>query len=247
MKYFPIIFALMLSVLSLSAQINQKDENGLKTGRWMKKYSNGKIRYSGQFKADKPIGDFKYYNTNGQLSSTIHYFKNSDLGAVKLFFPRGKVRATGFYRNRIKDSVWNYYDASTFKLKAVEHYKLGKKDGEWLIYFDNGKISSSYHYQKDTLDGPWKEYFLDGTRRLSANYKRGYLQGKYIIFASDGRIIEEGNYQGGVRHGDWISYDKEGNRTKVEKYRNGWAYLVEYYKKGVLTKTVDNRKAKKSK
>ncbi|MCB0756798.1 MAG: toxin-antitoxin system YwqK family antitoxin, partial [Flavobacteriales bacterium] len=43
---------------ALAQDLNRKDENGLKQGNWKKLYKNGKTRYEGQFKNDKPVGLF---------------------------------------------------------------------------------------------------------------------------------------------------------------------------------------------
>ena len=63
-NYFFLVVMLFLECSFLTAQssINRLDENGLKTGKWEKKYTNGNIRYTGQFVKDKEVGVFLFYS-----------------------------------------------------------------------------------------------------------------------------------------------------------------------------------------
>ena len=61
-KVLTFIISFCLFALTINAQqVNQTDKNGLKQGRWEKTYTNGAIRYQGQFRNDKPYGEFKYF------------------------------------------------------------------------------------------------------------------------------------------------------------------------------------------
>ena len=56
------------------------------------------------------------------------------------YYPGGKLKATGNYVNQKKDSVWNYY-AENDSLIAREVYKSGLENGDWKIFYPNGKVS----------------------------------------------------------------------------------------------------------
>jgi antitoxin component YwqK of YwqJK toxin-antitoxin module len=55
------------------SEINQLNASGEKHGKWAKKYTNGKLKYEGQFENGIPIGEFKRYNEKGKLTSTLLY------------------------------------------------------------------------------------------------------------------------------------------------------------------------------
>ena len=42
--------------------LNYKDINGLKQGKWIKKYVNGQVRYKGYSVDNVPKGDFYQYD-----------------------------------------------------------------------------------------------------------------------------------------------------------------------------------------
>ena len=60
MKYIITLFILSYA-LPVVAQTNYTDDLGKKQGKWVKKYDGGKIRYTGTFRDDIPIGTFTYF------------------------------------------------------------------------------------------------------------------------------------------------------------------------------------------
>ena len=62
-KTFSLLGLLLVyfTVFAQTDEINKTDNNGLKQGKWIKYHSNGKIKYEGNFKDDKPIGQMKRY------------------------------------------------------------------------------------------------------------------------------------------------------------------------------------------
>ena len=67
---------LSLFVISnlISQDVNIINGSGQKTGKWIKKYENGKTKYEGQFKKGIPTGTFTYYFNTGK-------------NVLKMFFP----------------------------------------------------------------------------------------------------------------------------------------------------------------
>ena len=60
---------------------------GQKNGYIIEKYPNGKTKYEGQFINGKPTGLIKRYDNKGKLSSTLNYYKNTDLVAAHHYYP----------------------------------------------------------------------------------------------------------------------------------------------------------------
>ena len=69
--------------------LNQTDVDGDKQGVWTKSYKNGKVRYKGQFKNNKPFGLFYYYQISGELQAEKKFFHNGTAAATHIF--EGKV------------------------------------------------------------------------------------------------------------------------------------------------------------
>ncbi|PKR80198.1 hypothetical protein CW751_11080 [Brumimicrobium salinarum] len=49
--------------------------NGKKEGHTIVKYPNGAIHYTGEYLNDEPIGEWKFYDENGELTQTKDYTK----------------------------------------------------------------------------------------------------------------------------------------------------------------------------
>ena len=89
--------------------INQLDSEEMKQGHWEKKYKNGKLKYSGQFKDNIPTGKFERFSNEGKLSSTLLYTPGEKIVVAQLFHANGKVLADGNYIDQKKDSLWKFY------------------------------------------------------------------------------------------------------------------------------------------
>ena len=74
----------------------------------------------------------------------------------------------------------------------------GKKVGEWVEYYENGQMSSSYTYDND-----------------------GAAFGEWIEYHQNGQIKMTGKYIDGVKHGQWITYYDNGNYLKLETWKKG--------------------------
>ena len=105
------IFVLnFLIIFSASAQ-NRTDANGKKQGKWVK-YKNRSKFYEGQFVDDIPVGEFKYFYSNGHLKIRTVFAESGRLNRTKIFFESYKknIQAEGNYYDKKKDSTWNYYN-----------------------------------------------------------------------------------------------------------------------------------------
>ena len=79
-----ILAFLVLPILALGQNVGQEgdtllnytDINGLKQGHWIKKFENGQTQYEAYFIDDKPVGEFKKYDSYGNLYVTLNYSSN---------------------------------------------------------------------------------------------------------------------------------------------------------------------------
>ena len=77
---------LLLFPIPALSQANFTDASGRKQGKWEKKYESGKIRYTGTFKNDIPVGTFTYFfEREGGKMSEINYRGTTGVGYAKLY------------------------------------------------------------------------------------------------------------------------------------------------------------------
>lgn len=226
LKKIRIYAALFVAILPMLAfaqpPLNQTDAAGKKQGPW-KKYTDGVLKYEGQFKDDKPTGKFTYYYPGGTVKTVSVYSANGTICRTKSYHEEnGKLMAEGKYVNEKKDSIWNYYSFDD-KLMSTESYVKGIKEGVWKTYYPDSSrtLLEIKNYKADVADGAWEQYFQNGTIKTKATYIKGKLEGLAVYYQSDGKKLMEGKFKNGLREGAWYSYNTDGKLEKTEKYAKG--------------------------
>jgi len=219
---FFLLPAFMAMAFNLQAQnntLNNYDKQSRKHGTWVKKYSNGQVRYKAEFEHGKPVGTTKRYHQNGNLKAVMN-FQTSDRVFTELYNKDGDKQAEGYYLKRKKDSVWTFYDENG-RIVAKDSYTKGKRDGKSLKFFHNGDTSNIVPWTDGKRDGKIRQFFDNGKEKLIGYYSNGKLEGPLTIFYPSGFKKVEGRYNNNLREGKWIYYDEEGDTSKVINYIDG--------------------------
>lgn len=213
---------LLCAALFTSAQegINKLDANGKKQGKWEKKFDNGQVRYTGQFKDDKPVGVFFYYYENGVKSSEVTYVSESDLSHSVHFHTNGVKMSEGDYFKQQRHGEWRYYDNKTL-ISMIEHYDNGILTGDQTVFYLNGKPSAEYIYVNGLKTGPFKEYFSDGKEKIVGTYLDNNFDGDYVQYYDDGTLYIKGQYKAAVKDGMWYYYSTDGKVMAQEMWDVG--------------------------
>jgi len=246
------ILVLVLSIIigiSLHAQ-NRLNDNGEKIGHWEKKYSNGKLKYTGQFENGNEVGKFIYFFPNGSKKSVLVFSENGLRAGVTNYYTTGKILSKGAYYNKKKDGIWRFYNGEQ-KLVKQDSYSKGLKDGAWIVFYvSNGNRASEINWKGGVKNGSWKEFFENGQLKLSATYANDKLIGEHKSFYLNRRVSRKGKYINGKQDGPWIAYSESGvivNKAVFDKgylekelrYENGKVVLIIDHKTG---KTIDYTK-----
>ena len=200
-------------------QVNRTDAKGLKQGKWRQTYPDGKTKYTGAFKNNKPVGEFLHYHPNGKLKAKMLHHPDGITDA-SIFDEEGKLTGTGKYKNEKKEGLWSYYNEDG-KIRSTEFYKDNLKSGTWRVYYENGVTSEEITYILGKKSGKWKRYTENNVLTLEAEYKNDKLEGIYLVFYTGGKKKISGNYTNDVRTGVWLYYSESGAVEKKETYLNG--------------------------
>lgn len=220
-QIFLLFLALVIagSAPSLSAQ-NVTDNKGKKQGYWKKYDDQGHLLYEGQFKNDVPVGEFKYYHTNGKLKSTTYFIEGAHIVRTTLYDQNGKISATGKYFDFEKDSIWNYYN-SNGTLINTESYNKGVKDGKWQTFSSQtGILLEEKNFSNGKLNGPYTTYFTDGKISTRVNYYNGKMHGLSESYYPGEVLYIRGYYKQGSKFQNWDYYDGDGKIRKTVEYKN---------------------------
>ncbi len=219
-KYiFLIIFISSQFLVAQTDQINYTDSKGLKQGKWMKYYDNGKVQYEATFLDNKPIGNVKKYYKNGTLKAEMIYAGN--IVRTKLYNESGKLTGVGNYINKEKDSTWNYYSDNTNKLVSKENYLNGVKQGKAYVFYEDSVIAEEVTWSNNEKNGSCRTFFPSGKVKSETIYKNDKINGIFNLYFPSGRLEITGKYSDGTRHGKWVFYDKESKIVSEVVYTHG--------------------------
>jgi len=203
----------------LYSQINQTDTNGLRQGPWQKKYPSGQLMYEGQFKDDKPYGDWIRYFEGGQVKAKLKYFPSSDSALAILFNLLGKKIAEGLYINEKRTGTWKFISDGI--LIAEENYVNGLKHGISRKFYSTGEIFEEAEWVNGKQEGKYQVYFKNGKPYIQCKFLNNKRNGLCLVNYENGRTEMEAYYDDNKRDGEWKFYDEQGEFLYTLKYDQG--------------------------
>jgi len=177
-------------------------------------------------------------NNRFALSSmgTLNTEKTSYVGYTEFYHPNGRIKAKGTFN------------------------KDGKKEGEWIFYYDNGNlktrevndngnltnfkmfsylgiIHSDIPYKNDKIEGEGIGYTDEGAKDKSINFRNNVKEGKYEEYYKNGQISFTGNYKEGKMDGPVKTYYMSGELKSEVNYVNGEKENLQtnYYRDGKIS------------
>lgn len=202
--------------------VNYKDINGLKQGKWSKKYKSGRTAYNASFKNDKLIGLYQRYHSTGKLGLEVNYLENES-GYAKIYYDNGNLGAEGKYINRnIKEGLWKFYGVDG-KLVVEINYTNGVPNGKELKYWRNGNVMEEKNWVNGKQEGLWAQYFETGKDRLKTRMINDKRNGVFYIYYPNGKYYAKGNYKDNLRTGQWTFYGQDGTILRDTEYVSGIA------------------------
>ena len=223
MKQVIYLFLLLpfLSFAQTDSIVNYTDINGMKQGYWLKKDVNGKKVYEGYFKNNIPYGEMRRFHLNGVVKAIMVFDKtNQSKVQVTYFDDSGELSAKGFFYDKKRDSLWQYYGAEA-KLLGEEHYYRGKKNGLSRKFYPSGKVVEEIGFKNDKLEGPWIRYYENGNMRMKTQQVNDKRIGDFYSYFADGKVEIKGFYKDDIKDGTWKKYDTKGGLIKEMKFVNG--------------------------
>jgi antitoxin component YwqK of YwqJK toxin-antitoxin module len=107
--------------------------------------------------------------------------------------------------------------------KEQGSFKNGKKEGPWVIYWDNGQLWKKGNYRNGKEEGPWVIYWDNGQLLGKNNYRNGKEEGPHVSYWDNGQLGYKGNHKNGLKEGPWVAYNKDGTVRKdnTGTYKDG--------------------------
>ena len=152
-------------------------ENGLKNGKGIYYYENGKIQYEGDWFENKREGEGKLYLLEG--SYYIGQFKD-DLfnGKGIYYYKNGRIQYEGdWYKNKREGKGKLYYKNGYY---LIGQFKNNKANGR-ITLFNNNKIL----YEGDYINGKFEGYgaiYYENDKYYEGQFKKNQRHGKGILY-----------------------------------------------------------------
>jgi antitoxin component YwqK of YwqJK toxin-antitoxin module len=99
--------------------------------------------------------------------------------------------------------------------------KNGLKDGEFIIYFLNGKKAMYGKVKENKNEGKWNYYYPNGKLESQGYFKNDKPTGKWTWYYLNGEKKEEGNFIDGKREGIWKMYKEDGTLKSYVYFKEG--------------------------
>lgn len=213
-----ILFVLLLFLPTfVFSQINQTDSKGLKQGLWQKKQTNGKLIYEGNFKDDKPVGEWKRFHPGGQIKALMTY--KGDTAFTQLFDEWHKKEAEGMYVNQKKEGTWIYF--SKGRKIQEENFLGGVKNGVSRKFYETGEVLEESDWKNGVQEGNYQVMYKNGQPYLQCKMANNLRNGLCIIYFQNGKQELIANYKNSLRHGEWKYNDENGNYKYSLFYNEG--------------------------
>jgi|GEM_PF-1555649 len=208
----------------------------LKHGKQIQYYNTGQMSEISHFKYGKLNGRFINWYENGQKKSEIDYCNGLQCGVYKTWKSNGDL-----YENINYVSV---YDSSRKSMTVRTHgkyelnydngkpkingtYKMGKENGLFIHYHQNGKESYRAFYQTGNLSGRVVERNIlgiivrDETHMITRTEKGINVSVKHglcLYYTDDGVLRDSGRYDMNMKTGLWTSRHENGNLASRANY-----------------------------
>lgn len=183
-------------------------ENGKPVGLFKYWYESGK--FQAKMIHQGKVTRAKIYHENGYLKGKGKYV-DGEKDSIWLYYdPRGRLNTKEIYENGKLNGFRTIYFVDAFM----------QKDGSFK--FVPGLISQKVEYKDGKRHGEWIEYFTDGKKKIMGEYKTGKLHGKVWYYRNDGKPDHMITYKDDKKHGWSIYIDENGAQKDKIYYKNGF-------------------------
>lgn len=162
------------------------------------------------------------------------------------YFEDGSVKSSIPYRFGKENGLCKYYFINApHPLKIEMEMRNGKRQGNFVKYYINGRLETRCTYQNDLLEGTEECYHIEGYRISVTNYLHGKKHGQYVLYYPNGEIVEQGCFYEDLFDGEWLYYDDRGVLIGEGHYDKGTGVQKGYNLNGNLIRVVhykDNKK-----
>ena len=126
------------------------------------------------------------------------------------------VKRDGLYYENYSDGPFTGSVIGEFQGKIIN----GKKEGQFVRYYESGKLKSKINFKDNKLEGEWLYYYDNGQLMDKHNFKDGKKNCGCISYHENGQLWMKTNYKDGKRDGEQLFYNENGKLYKTEIWKD---------------------------
>lgn len=211
------LFLIIFTSFSIQAQ-NKVDDLNRKQGVWIKYHENGKLRYKGVFKDNLEIDTFNFYDNKGRILSTRIYTKPGKESLTKMYNFMGVLTAEGKLIGKKKEGDWVYFQGRQLDTLKIEKYENNLLEGKQYTYFKNKNLASVIPFNKGKRNGNYIEYYNNKQIQSKGLYVNDELDGTIIRYFRNGKIKRKEYFNKGTKINIWEEFYPDGRLKQRIKH-----------------------------
>ena len=115
------------------------------------------------------------------------------------------------YKPGTKELFTGKWDDKFQGMRVTFDVVNGKKDGDFRIYYSNGKLQMSGQLKNNRNVGEWKYFYDNGNLESGGIFENDKPEGEWYWYFPDSTLRQTGFFHQGVREGIWKTYDTTGS------------------------------------
>ncbi|HEY3450262.1 MAG TPA: protein kinase [Myxococcales bacterium] len=136
------------------------------------------------------------WHQNGRPKLVVNERQSPEIGwSVMQYYESGAKKLEAVSNRDDSDAIssfsgdyWEWYETGTPKTKGI-YSPNNQKHGEWVSYWDNGKLKSAERYFEGQLEGEYRTYFESGQLHVSGSYSRGQKCRVWVEYTPNGAVL----------------------------------------------------------
>jgi antitoxin component YwqK of YwqJK toxin-antitoxin module len=154
------------------------------------------------------------------ILSAVIFFGCRQTTTVIQYSKEGKKVSEVEYRNSLKDGqAIIYYENGRIKEKGI--WQRGKQAGLWRFWYESGTLFAEIPFINDLQDGLCTFYYPNGKIQSESNFKQGRANGISKLYFDNGVVSEISNWQDNVLQDAKLIFDSTGKQVRYLVYKSG--------------------------
>lgn len=143
-----------------------------------------KLIYEATYQEGYRVGKEIENYSDGTLYRITNYSNFERNKSIITYAPTGEVIFEGNYVNNLLNG---FVKENKGGFRSEINYRMGKKDGNFSIYYQNNQLQKKGNYINNLLNGNYEEYYENGKIKVKGSYRMGQKVGKWYLYDENGK------------------------------------------------------------